>query len=374
MHPLLARRGHLGLYLLLWLLVGGLLAALLAGQRGLPWGLAFAIALPLAVIFSFVCLSAWYVSRGLPLAASGAVSVVATAVTAAVLSSAVWLVLARGWAAIVAPSFGVEPAAVQGLDTLIFGFGVLLDLLSLAVAYLLAVFEASQEARRRDLQVQVLAREAELRSLSAQIDPHFLFNSLHSISALTTADPPGARRMCLLLAAFLRESLALGGEERITVSRELALIEGFLAVERVRFGPRLAADISAGNAGACLVPPLLLQPLVENAVTHGIAHVLEGGTIRVVAERSAGRLRIVAENPCDPDRPRGRGTGVGLANVRARLRALHGADASLAAGEHDGVWRVELSLPALDEADGVPRAMKDPVRRQGVGQTAGRGT
>ncbi len=368
MHPLLARRGHLGLYLLLWLFVGGLLAALLAGQRGLPWGLAFAIALPLAVIFSFVCLSAWYVSRGLPLAATGAVSVVATALTAAVLSSSLWLVLARGWAAIVAPSFGVDPAGVRGLDTLIFGFGVLLYLLSLAVAYLLAVFAAAQEARRRDLQVQVLAREAELRSLRAQIDPHFLFNSLHSISALTTADPPGARRMCLLLAAFLRESLALGGEARITLARELALIEGFLAVERVRFGPRLSADIAAGNAGSCLVPPLLLQPLVENAVTHGIAHVLDGGTVRVAAERSAGRLHIVVENPCDPERPRGRGTGVGLANVRARLRALHGAEASLEAGERHGVWRVALLLPALDE----PGDAGDRTGPPGGGETGER--
>jgi hypothetical protein len=352
MHPLLARRGHLALYLLLWLLVGSLLAMLLAGQRGLPWRLAFAIALPLAIVFSFVCLSAWYVSRGMPLAATRSVRVVVTAVTAAVLSSAMWLVIARGWTAVIAPRFGVDPdQGFQGLHALFFGFGVLLYLLSLAVGYLIVVFEASQEAQRRGLQIQVFAREAELRSLRAQIDPHFLFNSLHSISALTTADPPGARRMCLLLAEFLRESLTLGGEERITLARELALIDRFLAVERVRFGARLGADISAGNAGTCLVPPLLLQPLVENAVTHGIAHVLEGGTIRVFAERSGGVLRIVAENPCDPDRPRRKGTGVGLANVRARLRALHGADATLAGAERDGVWRVELTLPALD---GVP--------------------
>jgi two-component system sensor histidine kinase AlgZ len=351
MHPLLARRGHRALYLLLWLLVGGLLAVMLAAQRGLPWSFAFAVALPLALVFSFVCLSALYVSRGLPLAGTGSVRVVATAVTAAVLSSAMWLVIAQGWTAVVAPRFGIEASrGFYGLSTLFFSFGVLLYLLALAVGYLLVVFEASQEAQRRGLQVQVLAREAELRSLRAQIDPHFLFNSLHSISALTTADPPGARRMCLLLAEFLRESLALGGEERITLARELALIDRFLAVERVRFGPRLGVDISAGDAGACLVPPLLLQPLVENAVTHGIAQVLEGGLIRVFAERAGSMLRIVAENPCDPDRPRRRGAGVGLANVRARLRALHGTEATLAASEQDSVWRVELTLPAIDEA------------------------
>ena len=96
------------------------------------------------------------------------------------------------------------------------------------------------------------------------------------------------------------------------------------------------------------MPPLLLQPIAENAVRHGIAHVLEGGVIRVRAERSDGVLRVVAENPCDPDRPRSRGAGVGLANVRERLRALHGAEATLNTGEQEAVWRVEVILPAVE--------------------------
>ena len=350
MHPLLSRRGYLALYLLLWLLVGGLLAALLAGQRGLDWFFASAIALPLSVAFSFVCLSAWYVARGMPLAGTRTIRIVATALTAAACSSAIWVAIARGWVAILSRRFDVpDPAAAfGGIHSLLFGFGVLLYLLSVAVSYLLAVLEASQATQRRGLQVQVLAREAELRSLRTQIDPHFLFNSLHSISALTTADPPAARRMCLLLADFFRDSLALGGSQRITLERELALIDRFLAIERIRFGERLRADISAGNAGSCLVPPLLLQPIAENAVRHGIAHVLEGGVIRVRAERRDGVLRVVAENPCDPDRPRSRGAGVGLANVRERLRALHGAEATLNTGEQEAVWRVEVILPAVE--------------------------
>ena len=106
----------------------------------------------------------------------------------------------------------------------------------------------------------------------------------------------------------------------------------------------------AGDAGDCLVPPLLLQPLVENAVTHGIAHLIDGGTVRVVAARAGGWLRIVVDNPCDPDRPKRGGTGVGLANVRARLRALHGADATVVTDERGGRWQVEVTLPATVEA------------------------
>jgi sensor histidine kinase YesM len=348
MHPILARGGRLALYLGLWLFVGLLLAGLLAGVGALAWGEALAIAIPMALAYAFVCLSAWYVSRSLPLVTTGAVRIVATGLTASVVSSAIWLLISRGWIELFVRGAGRFDVgrAFPALRALIFGFGVLIYLLSLAVSYLIAAAEATQEAERRTLELQVLAREAELRSLRAQIDPHFLFNSLNSISALTVADPPSARRMCVLLGDFLRESLAVGSEDRITVARELRLVERFLSVEQVRFGDRLRVEISEGDAGECLVPPLVLQPVVENAVTHGVAHVVEGGTIRVSAIRSSGVLSLVVENPCDPDRPKGTGVGVGLANVRARLRALHGLDAQLAATENSGLWRVELTLPA----------------------------
>jgi two-component system, LytTR family, sensor histidine kinase AlgZ len=165
--------------------------------------------------------------------------------------------------------------------------------------------------------------------------------------------------MCLLLADFLRDSLALGSADRITVGRELALAGRFLEIERVRFGNRLQVELASGGAEACLVPPLLLQPIVENAVTHGVAHVLAGGTIRIAASRGTATLTIVVENPCDPERPRRPGTGLGLANVRARLRALHGDNARLTAAERDGVWRVEVSLPMEDSA--VESAARTPI-------------
>ena len=341
------------LYLALWVLVAGLLAALLAGRMRLTWLQTALVVLPIAAAYAFVCLSAWYVARSLPIVSSGAAKILATGIVASLLSSGAWLVMARPWVGVLVRRGWLPDAArAGGQESLIFGFGVLLYLLSLAVSYLLITVEETQEAERRALQVQVLAREAELRSLRAQIDPHFLFNCLHSISALTTVNPPAARRMCLLLGDFLRETLALGGEARITVARELKLAERFLAVERIRFGDRLDVEIAADpQAESGHVPPLLLQPIVENAVTHGIAHMLDGGTIRIVASRSPSRLSIVVENPCDPDRPRSKGAGVGLANVRARLRALHGADAVLATGEQDGRWRVELSFPAPPAAE-----------------------
>ena len=346
MHPLLARGERLALYLALWAIVGALLATLLASEAGLTPRQATVVAFPLALAYAFVCLSAWYVARSTPLPTSGVTRLIGTAVGASFLSSAAWLMLARGWNRLLARFWGLN-APFGEIAAVLFGFGLLLYMLSIAVSYIIAAFEHARDAERRQLQAQVQSREAELRSLRAQIDPHFLFNSLQSISALTTADPPGARRMTVLLGDFLRESLSLGASDRIPLARELALAEKYLDIERVRLGDRLRVAISQGNAGACLLPPLLLQPIVENAVKHGIAHVLEGGTLSVSATCTPSQLTIVVENPADADRPSRAGTGMGLQNVRSRLRALFGREAAVRWAEEHGCWRVEVILPAL---------------------------
>ncbi len=347
MHPILARPGRLAAYIVMWVPPGLLLAALLALQGVFGWGLALGIAVPLSIAYGFLCLSAWYVATGSPIDRSGPLRIVTTAMVAAFMSSAVWLLVGRAWFATIAEFGGLTNVAVLFREAAptFFGFGFLLYLLAITISYFAAAFEASREADRRRLEMQVMAREAELRALRAQIDPHFLFNSLQSISALTASDPAAARRMCLLLADFLRDTLALGARERIPLSSELALAKRFLSIEQVRFGDRLKIEVDGGAADECLVPPLVLQPLVENAVTHGIAHVLEGGVVRIAANRGNAVLRIRIDNPCDRERPGGRGTGVGLPNVRARLRTLYGTDAALSTEETDGRFIAQIDMP-----------------------------
>jgi hypothetical protein len=350
MHPLLAKGERLALYLALWAIAGALLATLLASEAGLSlWGAAV-VAFPLAYAYAFVCLSAWYVSRSTPIATSGITRLIGTALAASVLSSAAWVLLARTWNQVLGWFWGMRIPFGE-IAGLLFGFGLLLYMLSIAVSYIVAAFEHAREAERRQLQAQVQSREAELRSLRSQIDPHFLFNSLHSISALTAVDPPGARRMTILLGDFFRESLSLGRAERIPLARELALAQKYLDIERVRLGDRLHVAISSDQADDCLVPPMLLQPIVENAVKHGVAHVLEGGAITVAAACTHARLTVKVENPADADRPASASTGMGLENVRQRLRALFGNDASVHWREEDGRWRVEVTLPAVRAAD-----------------------
>lgn len=348
MHPILARPGRVVAYMAIWLPLGGLLAALLTLQGVFGWTEALIVAVPLANAYGFLSLSAWYVTGGSPVDRVGALRVAVTAIASASLSSAVWLLVARAWLGIIG-SFARwtdVPASFRLAAPTLFGFGFLLYLLAMAASYLAAAFNVSRDAERRGLELQVLAREAELRALRAQLDPHFLFNSLQSISALTTVEPAAARRMCLLLADFLRETLALGARKRIPLSRELALARTFLSVEQVRFGDRLQVEVEAPDGGDdVLVPPLVLQPLVENAVAHGVAHVLEGGAVRIRVERRVTTLVVTVDNPCDPGRPAGRGTGLGLRNVRERLESLYGDDALLQTEEKDGRFVARVTMP-----------------------------
>ncbi len=348
MHPILAARRRRALYLLLWLPFAAALGALLVVGGGLATGLAALIALAVSFLYAAISLGTYYLCRAVPVRLAQLARVVFTQLAAALVSAA--LVAGAG-------SLLVRAASLAGLDVgdrprptpLLFVVGVLVFLLASALHYVLLGYQASREAERRALEFQLLSRDAELKTLRAQIHPHFLFNALNSISALAGSDPAAARRVCAMLGDFLRRSLALGAAEAVPLAQELALAEALLSVERVRFGERLqvACDVEDA-AGACLVPPLILQPLVENAVTHGIANLLEGGTVCVSARLQSGRLRLHVANPRDPDAPARRGgPGIGLQNVRLRLRALYGDEADVRQVESPTTFAVTLLLPIV---------------------------
>jgi len=349
MHPILAEWRRLGAYLAAWGLVGALVAGQLVLAAPFGWVEALSFAVPLALLFGFAGLGAFWVCQAAPLHRSRLLRSLGTQLLAALLSGALWLAAARGWAAALERLDVFPGLAAKQLDAapLLLGLGVALFLLTSALHYLLMAVGASQDAERRALEFEVASREAELRALRAQIHPHFLFNSLNSINALIAARPEDARRLCVRLADFLRRSLTLGSRETIPLAEELDLAEQLLSIEKARFGDRLSHAVVADDAArACAVPPLLLQPLVENAVTHGVAQMIDGGEIRIEAERRGEELRIAITNPRDSDSPGRKGAGIGLQNVKRRLAALHGDAALVEARPGESTFRVELRLPA----------------------------
>jgi two-component system, LytTR family, sensor histidine kinase AlgZ len=351
MHPLLTRN-RLGLYLLGWIPLAAIVVLLMTAGGNLSWLDSAVIVLPLCVIYAFVCLSAWYTAKSAPIRRETALRLIGAHSLAAAVVSFFWM--GFGWVLVTALS---KTSTFQGLDRrfasqgyILFGAGYLLYSLSVASHYVILSLQASQEAEARTLETSIQARDAELKALKAQINPHFLFNSLNSISALTSIDPSRARDMCVLLGDFLRLTLGLGEKTSVRLSEELDLLQKYMAIEMVRFGARLRVheDIQ-DDSRVCLLPPLLLQPLVENAVKHGIASLPEGGDVRLSAQRHDGRLSILVENSWDPEAPTRRSGGRGLKNVQLRLEARYGKDASLRINTEGELFQVSLNLPAESE-------------------------
>jgi hypothetical protein len=349
MHPLLTRASRVVLYLAAWIDVGLLLAAFLRMVTPRPWTDAIAFAVPAALLEGFIVLSAWWVCREYRLSGALLSRSIGAQVAAIVVASAVWTVLAAALAAGLArwAGLGPPPEAVRRDLGIVFASGTLFYLLSLVAHHLSLAVRTSHAAERAALGSEVAAREAELRALRAQLNPHFLFNSLNSINALVGSDPEAARQMCERLGDFLRRTLALGARDSVTLGDELALVDRYLDIEHVRFGDRLQVELDVGpGAAACLVPPLLLQPLVENAVKHGVQDCIDGGVIRLAARREQDRLVLAVDNPVDPEAPSRRGAGVGLANVRRRLEVFGAQGARLETAREAGRYRVTLTLPA----------------------------
>lgn len=355
MHPILARPRQLGLYLLAWLPLAAILAYLLAGTGDLSWREAAALTLPLCIVYAFACLSAWYPCGATPLERSSFARLALMHLTAAVFLSAFWIALAKILSRTLA-----NWADFAGLDQrlskylpLLFAVGILLYLMSVTFHYVLLAEQASREAQARALQAQFLARDAELKALRAQVNPHFLFNCLHSISALTSSDAAKAREMCILLADFLRATLRLGSQQSITMEQELSLIHSYLSIEKVRFGQRLRLEEEVNpKTREVLVPPLLLQPLIENAIRHGIANLTEGGVIRLSADCEQETVSILIENSFDPESSASLKTGLGLENIRQRLSTRYGQKANVSVNDHDAKFLVKLQFPA--ERNGAP--------------------
>jgi two-component system sensor histidine kinase AlgZ len=347
MHPLLATKGRVTLYVLAWLPLAGLLGYLLSVTGKLALLESEILTVPLTLFYSFVCLAPWYMCRVMPLGPSQIPKLLGNHASAAVAAALVWIVLAKLYGlALGRYYFPQLNDRFSPQLPLLFGVGVLIYLLAVALHYVLLSLETSKEAETREQEARTLAREAELKALKAQINPHFLFNSLNSISALATVDGVRAREMCIKLSDFLRSTLSLGEKSSISLKEELALARSYLDVEQVRFGARLRTEFhSDPHCDACVVPPLFLQPLVENAVKHGIAGLVDGGTIRLEAACGGGRLRVKVQNEFDPEAPISDRRGLGLGNVRGRLRALYEQDARLDARAAGDQFIIEVELP-----------------------------
>lgn len=216
-----------------------------------------------------------------------------------------------------------------------------------ALTWLWFSLREHQEADARNATIEKMAREAELSRLRQQLQPHFLFNSLNSISALAGNKPEEARKMIHQLSDFFRGTLKKDDHLLISLSEELEHLTLYLEIEKVRFGHRLKTEIqSPAPTLAMKLPSLLLQPVVENAIKFGLYDTIGETVIRVVASAENNYLRIAVHNPFDPaSAAASRGTGFGLDSIRRRLYLLYARNDLVTTSQKENIFTTTLSIP-----------------------------
>ncbi len=261
-----------------------------------------------------------------------------TVVAFSVHVAALWLTSAISTADAIRLITHLRPAMVWGVFMGVFFYWVVIGLVALARYRRLYAAEQLSAAQLagRSAGLKATLAAAQLDALRSQLRPHFLFNTLNAISVLAPDQPAKAQRMIISLGSLLRRSLD-EKEHEIPLSQELSLLEDYLHILRMRFGDRLAVTVAGpDDAGAVLVPVLLLQPLVENAIEHGWAEAEERASLTIAAERDGGQIRLTVT-----DNGPGLGgagpvpEGIGLRNTRERLHRLYGGRAPLRDSEAD---------------------------------------
>jgi sensor histidine kinase YesM len=243
-------------------------------------------------------------------------------------------------------------AAFQRLLLKTWPYDLLIYWVIVAVRHAFDYYRKYRERELRTLELEKGLAQAKLQALQMQLNPHFLFNTLHSISALMHRDVEAADGMITRLSDLLRAALAGADTQEVTLRQELRFLERYLEIEKIRFGPRLAIQMDiAPDTFEAQVPNLILQPLVENAIRHGIEPRARPGRIELRARREANILALdVCDNGAGLPKKGQIEEGVGLSNTRARLRELYGeAHRFELSGGPEGGLRVQLSIPFRTE-------------------------
>ena len=214
------------------------------------------------------------------------------------------------------------------------------------VYYLIMYYDEYQRKKQHESEIENHLKVAELSMLKAQINPHFIFNSLNSVSSLTLTNPEAAHQMVIQLADFLRYSVGKTGEDMQTLESEIKAIELFLQIEKTRFGDRLSFEIDCEtNHDEIILPALILQPLIENAVKYGTHESTVENTIRMHCTNETDAIQIKITNHVEESVVARKGKGIGLENVKARLSLVYGRNDLLETKKIEDQFEVKLTIP-----------------------------
>jgi len=353
MHPLLKNSRVIIPFVLGWIPVTTALVYIQSVLGGYDLKDAAMLSGPPLFVLLFFLLSTWYICKGIPLDVKRIAPVVLKQIAAAVIFVAVWLQLAMMYSEVLVLIKQSELWRQRFAQAwpMLASSGFLFYFLSCLANYLLLSMEHAREAEQEALRNKLLSSQAELNALRSTIHPHFLFNSLTALAALTKDAPDKARQVSLKLAEFLRYSLQHAQNENVTLEKELEHVRNFLSIEKIRLGNRLQVEYQIdAQATRARIIPFALLPLVENAVKYGIEPTLLGGTIVLSVRQSNGYVYISIKNPVEADAQARKGAGLGLSTLQKRLTAFYEGNARLQTKKTEDLFFAQLYLPSDDKS------------------------
>lgn len=349
MHPLLKSPKTILLLFLLWLPFVASACGLQSIVTGQSFLNATILIAPPMFLELFILLSSWYVCRATPLDSKKTIIIILTHLLASGLMILIWMQVTMMYSEILVLIRDNENwrGYFNQSYPFLFAQGILFYFLAAAIHYLVLELEKTRKAEQRALENSLAVAQAQLNSLKATVHPHFLFNSLTALGALTATDPAKAQKMSAQLAEFLRYSMEYGKQEWVTIDDEIEHIKNYSAIEQTRLGSRLKIeyDIDANVSGSRVLPFTLI-PLIENGVKHGIEPSVVGGSLSLTARKSGQSLFIRVTNPFDPKSKSRKGEGFGLDALRRRLAAGYGKPLPLVVDNNGKQYSVTLKIPA----------------------------
>jgi len=348
-HPVFLNTKSISIYFGTWILLAGIHFSIVYFFYGFPIDISVGDSLIFNTLFCVIGISMWYIVRYSVPDKTNQMNIFFNHLTFLALILVIWIGL---------------PYLI--LNTVFSGFKPYHDFLIISIPYrmisgmlfyailgmtyyLIIYYSNLQEKVKTESRLREILKETELNMLKSQINPHFLFNSLNSISSLTITNPEKARDMVIKLSDFLRYSVSMNTTRFTTLENELANIERYLEIEKVRFGDKLQFGFNIDESCKHYkIPLMLLQPLFENAIKHGVYESTEQVKIEMVCKYSGGYLEISIVNDFDPNAHPRKGAGLGIKNIRERLRLLYKTDKLLKTVVEGTKFFVFLSLPNIE--------------------------
>lgn len=347
-HPLAANRISVILYLLFPLIMGISQAFFNVYYQLLPLSFAITDGLTFGLVLGILGLAIWYVVRYNDPEKSAIAQIIASHMAGAFVFTSIWMLAAGNIASILNHSL-LYDTYLKGLIAERAGAGIIFYALLVFTYYIYVYRERNREKQQQELEWQNQVRNAQLSALKFQINPHFLFNSLNSVAALTLTNPGKAHEMVIALSEFMRYSLRNPKDEMVTLTVELRNIGLYLQIEKIRFGNKLQYRFEVDNACSDqLIPNLILQPIFENAIKYGVYESSAPSEIILEAIKRPDCMEIKITNDVDAESVPVKGEGVGLANVSNRLRLLYGSSRLLTTAQNQTQFMVTIEIPDPD--------------------------